>query len=181
MSRPLIQLGIDKLEALFVKERKDMEVLRRLEGELQHRQVPRAKSLLAEVQTAIKEMDVAVSSSITGKISKARTPVNTSQPERDLFDSVPLAPSEPSHPSSTESKRYGRPREEGLVIPLSDAYKLLKANSGSSWESIELMRRQLVQRASPAVAASQHKQGLQEEADRVNAAYKVILAARHNG
>ena len=64
------------------------------------------------------------------------------------------------------------------VISLSDAYKTLKATPGSSWESIELTRRQLVQRASPAVATDEQRQQLQRDAEDINAAYKVIALDR---
>ena len=64
------------------------------------------------------------------------------------------------------------------VMSLSDAYKALKATPGSSWESIELTRRQLVQRASPAVATDEQRQQLQRDAEDINAAYKVIALDR---
>ena len=54
MARPLQQLGIAGLEDLFVKSEGGLQVLRDLEYELRHRQVPRARSLLVKVRAAIK-------------------------------------------------------------------------------------------------------------------------------
>ena len=64
------------------------------------------------------------------------------------------------------------------VMSLSDAYKALKATPGSSWESIELTRRQLVKRASPAVALDDKRQQLQRDAENINSAYQVIALDR---
>lgn len=50
MSRPLIQLGVADLEAMFQTGKLDQKVLGQLEVELKHRQVPRAVALLKEVQ-----------------------------------------------------------------------------------------------------------------------------------
>ena len=54
MQRPLMQQGVAQLEALFAASRGDLRVLKQLEDELTHRQVPRAVALLAEVQKAIR-------------------------------------------------------------------------------------------------------------------------------
>ena len=54
MARPLQQLGIAGLEDLFVKSEGRLQVLRDLEYELRHRQVPRARSLLVKVRATIK-------------------------------------------------------------------------------------------------------------------------------
>lgn len=182
MSRPLMQLGIMELEALFAKSRRDMQVLRNLEAELEHRQVPRARSLLASVRTAMKATDATVPSAALGPPAAADRPsAMQTQPELGLFNPVRSAPPVIKSPVPIGSKQASQSREEGPLIPLSEAYRLLKANPGSTWESIELARQQLVQRASPAVAPTEQQRRLQEEANRINAAYKAIVVARLQG
>ena len=56
MARPFQQLGIAELEGLFVKSESELQVLRDLEYELRHRQVPRARSLMVKVRAAIKAL-----------------------------------------------------------------------------------------------------------------------------
>ena len=53
MKRPLMRQNIAQLEALFETLRGDPGTLRQLEHELQNRHVPRAVTLLAEVQAAM--------------------------------------------------------------------------------------------------------------------------------
>lgn len=53
MARPLKQHGVGQLEEMFARGKADVTVLRKLDNELQYRQVPRAVALLAEVHAAI--------------------------------------------------------------------------------------------------------------------------------
>jgi hypothetical protein len=53
MNRPLMQHGVAQLEQLFASSKSDTKVLKQLENELRYRQVPRAVSLLSEVQAAL--------------------------------------------------------------------------------------------------------------------------------
>ena len=53
MSRPLMQYGVGHLEEMFTKGKADPKVLKQLENELQHRQVPRAVALLTEVRATM--------------------------------------------------------------------------------------------------------------------------------
>jgi len=181
MSRPLMQLGIMELEAIFSKSRRDMQVLRNLEAELEQRQVPRAKNLLASVRTAMKVTDTTVASAALGPAATDRLTAMPTQPELGLFKPVRSAPPEIKSSPPNCSTQASQSREEGPVIPLSEAYRLLKANPSSSWESIELVRQQLVQRASPAVAPPEQQPRFQEEANRINAGYKAIVLARMRG
>lgn len=181
MSRPLMQLGIMELETLFAKSKRDMHVLRSLEAELEHRQVPRARSLMASVRTAMKAVGATASFVAPGPAAADGPSAVSTQPELGLFNPVRSAPPEIKPSASAELKQASKPQEEGSVIPVSEAYRLLKANPGSSWESIELVRQQLVQRASPAVAPTEQKARLQEEANRINVAYKAIVVARARG
>lgn len=53
MTRPLARHGIAQLEELFAASLVDEKILKNLETELRYRQVPRAVSLLAQVQRAL--------------------------------------------------------------------------------------------------------------------------------
>lgn len=69
-------------------------------------------------------------------------------------------------------------------MPLEDAYKVLKATAGSTWESIEQTRRQLVQQSHPGRLKSMNPERRAQtlaEAKRVNAAYAVLSQARCGG
>lgn len=174
MARPLQQLGIVGLEDLFVKSEGELRALRDLEYELRHRQVPRARGLLVKVRAAIKAVP-------TTGISVAAPPHRSEpqgQGEGDLFEveHVPRQEPKPEEPAEVKSPAWAA--GEIPVISLSDAYKTLKATPGSSWESIELTRRQLVQRASPVVAIDEKRQQLQRDAERINGAYRVIALDR---
>lgn len=174
MARPLQQLGIVGLEDMFVKSEGEFQVLRDLEYELRHRQVPRARSLLVKIRAAIKAVP-------TTEISVAATPDLPESPGHvgcDLFGAKHVPRQEPKSEDVAKVKSPAWASREILVISLSDAYKALKATPGSSWESIELTRRQLVQRASPVVATDEQRQQLQRDAEDVNAAYKVIALDR---
>jgi len=71
--------------------------------------------------------------------------------------------------------------EAALSITVEDAYKLLKATSGSAWESIEQTRRQMVQQSHPArlksMSLERRNQSL-VEAKMVNAAYAALSQVR---
>lgn len=170
MARPFQQLGIAGLEDLFVKSEGGLQVLRGLEYELRHRQVPRARSLLVKVRAAIK----AVSTTEIGVAASPPRPEPPRQGESDLFEAEHKPKSE--EPAKVKAPAWAA--GEVPVISLSDAYKALKATPGSSWEAIELTRRQLVQRASPVVAIDGKRQQLQRDADNINTAYKVIALDR---
>lgn len=172
MSRPLMQLGIMEMESLFAKSRRDMQVLRNLEAELQHRQVPRARNLLERVRAAVKATTPTVASEPATVVHTTMAP---SQSELGLSNP---APSDRPVVEAVEPKPLQQIPKELPSISLVDAYRLLKASPGSSWESIEFARRQLVQRASPEIAPKEQRTRLQEEADRINNAYKAIVVAR---
>ena len=175
MARPFQQLGIVGLEDLFVKSEGELQVLRDLEYELRHRQVPRARSLMVKVRAAIKVLSPA-------GIEVAVTPKSSDLPVRaegDLFESE-SARSPEQKPPGSPAKLQPQESFGGDVprMPLAEAYKMLNVAQGSSWESIELARRQLVQRASPVVAIDEKRQQLQRDAERINAAYMVIALER---
>ena len=68
-----------------------------------------------------------------------------------------------------------------LVMGLDEAYKTLKVMPGSTWETIELARRQSVQRAHPTEIGSldiEQRREAQASARRANAAYAVLRTSR---
>jgi hypothetical protein len=70
------------------------------------------------------------------------------------------------------------------VMPLEDAYRVLRVASTSTWNVIELARRQLVQQASPAKTATlevEKRSQLQEQARRANLACLSIWRIRLGG
>lgn len=197
MNRPLMRQNIAQLEALFETLRGDPGTLRQLEHELQNRHVPRAVTLLAEVQAAM---------SSTAPVSPAEVvpvpppPVKSPAPpvrQPELWERAPLPPvvSPPvvtqPRPPAPEAKplvpRAAVPKPtppEPPTMPVDDAYKLLKATPSSTWESIEQTRRELVQQASPARVSAMNAEKraqLQAEAKRVNTAYAVLSRQRIGG
>ena len=177
MSRPLLQFGVSQLEDMFAKSKADPNVLRQLEDELQHRQVPRAVALLAEVQTAI-----------SGSMPVAPPPIAPASPQKptessirqpDLWNRLPeKSPISRPTVESAQPKPAASPATQ--LMPVDEAYKVLKATASSTWESIEKTRRSVVQQSSPAMANSVSAESLaqlQAEARRINAAYATV--ARH--
>lgn len=203
MPRPLMQHGVGQLEDMFGSCRGNLQVLRQLENELQHRQVPRALALLEKVQAAI-----ATSGAPTREPpSRAHTtpPPPALEPPRqpELWGQtpapvVPPVRQTPSPPlavaTAPQSPRPAPPvrtadtpaapkpaTPSAPTMPLEDAYKLLKATAGSTWESIEQTRRQLVQQANPSRVRSlspERRASALDEARRVNAAYAALSQVR---
>lgn len=188
MDRPLIQHGVGKLEEMFATGNSDAKLLKQLEQELQHRQVPRAVALLAKVRAAMSG-GAAVPQTPTVPTSlpaRATGPISQ-QPDLLGHPAIPLA-------SSLEAVRAAgpavQPQERQLVaklpaspvaMPLEEAYKVLKANPGATWDSIEQTRRVLVNRLHPSrwepLSAEKRAQAL-AETKRINAAYAVLSKTR---
>lgn len=174
MSRPLIQLGVADLQAMFAKSKTDLESLMQLEHELRHRQVPRAVALLDEVRAAIQ--------------AAPSSPSVSSLPLSELLQQPPTKAQAPAvvPPPTSQGKTPATPaaKPAQAIVPtvgLEDAYGLLKASAGSTWESIEQTRRQLIQQSHPSrlksVSAERHAQVL-AEARRINAAYDTLFRFR---
>lgn len=182
MPRPLMQHGVGALEALFAKSKTDPKVLKQLEHELQHRQVPRAVMLLSEVQAAIHGATFAAPS-----VSPVRPAQAVEQPslrERSAAPAPnPVTPEVAPPPSAVSTKTHetpaaAKPSQPSVpILSLEDAYKLLHATVGTTWESIELTRRHLVQQSHPGRLQSMSPDGraqVRAEAERVNVAYAVL-------
>lgn len=169
MARPFMQHGVGQLESLFANSKADLNVLKQLEHELHYRQVPRAVALLTEVQAAIHG-------------ASSASPPNAMPP--DVSARPPVAPPRPPMVGERPPARppdSGAPAAPVPAMPLEDAYKLLKATAGSTWESIEQTRRQLVQRSAPqrvnSMSAQARAQAL-ADAKLLNAAYALLSQAR---
>lgn len=183
MPRPLMQLGVGDLETLFAKSKADVKVLKQLEHELHYRQVPRAVALLAEVQATMSRAQF---------VAPATTPPNPAPapiPKQPSLWERPATPTDaprqvepvkaPAPPPTLKTPQAAQP-----FMPLDEAYKLLRATAGSTWESIEQTRRQLVQQSHPARLKSMSPERRTQtlaEAKRVNAAYVTLSQARCGG
>lgn len=198
MKRTLMQLGIGALEEMFTSSKTDAKVLRQLENELQHRQVPRAVALLDQVQLAMKR----VASSALPRaqdelpLEPPAGPAPATPPPVCPAPAVivsapapqPTPPSlpQPVHPLVIPPVAVPVPsaRIERASIPpvsLDDACKLLKVTLTSAWQEVELARRKMVLLSHPRHVAGmvpERQEAVRDEARRVNAAYALLSAAR---
>lgn len=181
MLRPFFHSTIGQLEELFAKSKNDCKALRQLEDELQHRQVPRAVSLLEEVKAATKKFASAarVPTSQLGPV-ELTLPAGPGAPPT-VNESIPLFPPQSIASGERAEKPAIAKRPPSCTVSLDDAYKLLKATAGSTWESIEQTRRQLVRVAHPerlrSMSPDQRAQAL-VDAKCVNDAYAMLSQAR---
>lgn len=189
MPRPLIQHGVGQLEEIFAKGKADAKLLKQLEHELQHRQVPRAVALLSEVQAAMRRGAAAPQAPTVPSSPPVRAKAPNS-PQLPLLEGA-ATPLNASPPASVRTVTpAARPPEltpvtkspaSPLPMPLEDAYKVLKATPGATWESIEQTRRTLVHQSHPSrwktLSAEKRTQAL-SDAKRVNVAYAVLSQTR---
>lgn len=201
MKRTLMQLGIGALEEMFTASKTDAKVLRQLENELQHRQVPRAVALLEQVQLAMKRV---ASSALPTRQDElplgppaAPAPVPVTPPQERPAPAVavvsapvalPTLPSVPlqMHPPAVSPVAAPVPtarveRAPMLAVSFEDACKLLKVTAGAPWQEVELSRRKLVLLSHPRHVvgmAPERQEAVRDEARRANAAYAVLSAAR---
>jgi len=208
MARPLLQYRIDQLEKMFVASRTNEAALRQLADELQHRDVPRALALRAQVETALRgtraNPDAPAETAITTTSASSVTvpefaPATAIAGQTNLWpergDDLLLPSMAPSvlstRPSMSRAPSDAKPTtqrpESGREIPAMSAeaaYKVLKATPGTPWEVIEQTRRQLVEQANPSRIASLNSERriqVQADAKRANAAYAVLRMARGGG
>lgn len=206
MPRPLMQHGVGQLEDMFGSCRGSLQVLRQLENELQYRQVPRALALLEKVQAAMAASGDGPREPPSQLPTRPPTPAPAPPTQPELWGQTPapavppvrLPPSAsvavvptPHQPRPAPPVRPAdapaAPKPSAPTaptMPAEDAYKLLKATAGSTWESIEETRRQLVQQAHPSrvksLSPERRAQSL-ADARRVNAAYAVLSIQRAGG
>lgn len=192
MSRPLMQHGVSQLETLFSSSKSDVKVLKQLEHELQYRKVPRAAALLAEVQAAISDAPPAQSlhfGTVPASLPDKSPTTPIQQPE--LFAQSPEAPTtaatsifaspDPVSPVDVHQPTASPRPPISAAMPVSEAYKMLKATPGSTWDSIEQTRRSLVDQSHPSRMASlsiEKRRQVQVDAKRVNDAYAILWRIR---
>jgi hypothetical protein len=200
MKRTLMQLGVGALEEMFEASKTDVKVLRQLESELTHRQVPRAVALLEQVQLAMKRLATSLIPRAQDELPleppAVLEPVSVqppSSPERISPVVVVTTPvPQPGTPSASQQARP--PAADPAIAPqarvertptppvsLDDACKLLNVTLATPWKEVELVRRKLVLLSHPRHVVGMPKERLEAvrmEARRVNAAYAALSAAR---
>lgn len=200
VSRFLMRHKIEELEQLFAALKTDTKTLKALEEELGHRQTPRAVALLAQVHGALKILKGAKSASISGIDPKApivpvakklnqqpdlwRRQSTLVPPKPAVAQQVVLRPvnrREPSIEASAHARDVSNATDATRGMSVDEAYKILKATSCSTWETIEQTRRQVVQQSHPervATLGTERYAWAEAEAKRVNAAYAVLRQLR---
>lgn len=194
MRRPYISYKIVQLEELFSSTRDNTTVLRNLQAELQHRNVPRALGLLEQVEAVLASLrSPGPDAAAVAKQSEQGTQPDlwgrrqgTSAPEKLTLPPMQIQPTNESagHDPNEAARPMARPSEMGAggpTITVEDAYRLLRVAATSKWETVELARRTIVQAAHPDAIAklpSDRQEQLKRAAKRANAAYLVLLAGR---
>lgn len=193
MARPFMRHNIAQMEEIFAASEADAKMLKALERELRYRKVPRAVSLLAEVQGGLYSMTATASPAATSRHAPAM-PAAPPARQPDLFCGPPIpalrvspatAVAQPAPisaiPPTILRDTTTVPTAAPAAISADDAYKVLKATPVSTWESIEQTRRQLVLQAHPERVATMNQEKrtqVQAEVSRVNAAYEVLRQLR---
>ena len=184
MLRPLMQQGIGQLEEMFTKCKADAKLLKQLEHELQYRHVPRAVSLLTEAQAVMCGMEAA------SPPAPPTAPISR-QPElwgRPAIPPVVFTPAPVRTVAPADKPLEPQPKANLIAspptMPMEEAYKILKATPGATWEPIEQTRCTLVHQSHPsrwkALSAEKRAEVL-ANAKRVNAAYAALSQTRCGG
>lgn len=188
MSRPLMQQSIVQLNSLFSTSQTDSAVLKQLHYELKFRKVPRALELFEKVERALKACAGEAAPVIQPKVEQSailrvvRSPVALEkQPE--LWSSDPaLRPANANaKPEIATTVRPTTPQAVLVEMSVNEAYRLLQANQNSTWESIEITRRNLVQTSSPERLSGMSDIKRTEaltETRKVNSAYAILQQLR---
>jgi hypothetical protein len=158
-TRPLLRHTIVQLEEMFAAKPSDTDTLKALDGELQHRNVPRATALSRKVKSAL-----------SGKspLTPSAQPKLFAQPQA-LPRSV-LAPVTPP-PAVVLSKAVAKPTPPIDMLPpmaLDEAYKVLRVLAGAPWAEV----------GNIADMSAEKRLAIQTNANRANVAYSVIMQSR---
>ena len=192
MRRSLMQNGIAQLESLFASSMDDAKVLKKLQEELRHRQVPRAVVLAEKVEKALGGAKAPAGPPIAAPAGRTIAQVPTTTPmvhQPDLWKrpngstQVQVPPTPAVRTPAPEATALSKPALVGTasMMSLDEAYKTLKVTPGSTWEAIELARRQSVQRAHPIAIGNleiEQRREAQASARRANDAYAVLRTSR---
>jgi DnaJ-domain-containing protein 1 len=196
MPRALMRHSIVELEKLFSSSQGDVGTLQSLADELKHRNVPRAVALLEKVQRTLPS-PVSSMSAASSSVFKAAAPApaqgalwsDEPKPARKTRPTTPGGPAKaPASPLAVRPTNApalltiaAKPAEAALPMSAEEAYKVLKATPGTSWEEIEQTRRQLVQQAHPdrvVELSPERRVQAQQDAKRANSAYTVLIEKR---
>jgi hypothetical protein len=205
--RPLMSRNIQQLAELFDRCKEDLVELGRLRAELVHRNVPKARALLMQVQSAQRRL-------LAGPKSERESdlfdpPEGTSAKQPGALPGVPLAPARTMVGSSLASPPSGNqpvpPRNPGEAAPeprpvtasavqpaalqnapaatmsRAEALAILKVPPTARWEVIEMARREIVDRARPdriGTTALSRRQAAQEGARMANEAFRALIASQ---
>lgn len=200
-----MQHRIGDLEALFDQSREDMRVLKALEGELRYRQVPKAVSLLADVQEALyaaKPSGSSRSAAVAKSPKAAPAGAGSASPiggppgpadssmkqeagyqaaidlEQDWGAGLPGA----DLPAVEQTKEVPVGNvDASKPLTLEGAYKLLKALPDTPWEKVEQTRQHLVLQAHPNLLhkmSDEKRRGVLAQAQLANQAYALLANAR---
>lgn len=190
MTRPLMQRGVEQLEALFKASKGDLVWLRQLEDELKHRQVPRAVALLEKVRAAMAALN-SQAPKASGAPPAPTVAGPAAQPElweRPVVNApvVPpaVAPKPSTPPVSVAPRPAPAPQPAPPAVPsmpLEEACKVLAVTLATPWQEVESARRKLVDVSHPerlAALPSERKDQMRFVARRANAAYLALSAGK---
>lgn len=198
-TRLLMQKGIVDLEKMFLEALDDEVVLQQLKGELKHRNVPRAVTLLKKVEGVLgaSEVPAKIVGALPWPPEGPSADAENSTHSRDAKLKAKLL--EVSTPDAASVSVLGHQSRASALAPyagrestklisretasftIEEAYHTLGVAPVSPWEAIEQARRMLVDRAHPdrtAGLGEERRELAQAEAHRINDAYAVLVRSR---
>jgi hypothetical protein len=200
MSRPLMNLGISQLEAMFASSTKDLTQLEILLAELLFRTTPKATALRSKVKKAIAVLNgddlfeppnAAAPSKETVKIptiGAITTRTENLVPISTATNEIPILPPQQkliSKPATTPTTVLPNnvfvDSTSPTELELAQACAFFKIKLNERWEVIEQLRQNVVGRSSPIAMidlSEKEKSARRSEAKLANAAYLVILRGR---
>jgi hypothetical protein len=203
MERPLRRHSIVELEQLLSSAIGDTNVLHVLDEEFKHRNVPRAVALSEKVRRALGVAKPSAKTPATPEPADKQAPGRPAQQGALWGEEQALPPETTGAPVGAQVAKpavvplsavppvtspenvapASEPAEAVPAMRIDEAYRVLKATPGTTWEAIEQTRRHLVQEAHPENVAElslERRAQVQAAANRVNTAYAVIFKARTN-
>jgi hypothetical protein len=206
MTRPFIQKTVFELQEYFVAVKGNPTELKKLAAELKHRTVPKAVALAKKVKAEIDGLTGCFSDGDTDK-PKQKQP---SQPEHKVIEYQGCGQKLRIELGSV-TRDYSCPKckstfcasfENGVLsvvflnnanhpgysgdesnrpLTVEEAYKLFESDEFTAWESIELIRRRLIQQYHPdrvAALGPKLKIVAETEGKRINKAYDILRRLR---
>lgn len=170
-TRPLLRHTIVQLEQMFAAKPSDTDTLKALNGELQHRNVARARTLLRKVKSALSGSSPLAPSSQPELFAQTQT----------SRSAVPVPVTPPAVVLAKAAARATPPIDTFPPMALDEAYKVLRVSVGTPWAEVEQARAKIVERSNPDNIADMNGEkrlAVQTEAKRANVAYTVVLQSR---